>query len=76
MPGGLTEKVKKFPDPLIFTCKDGFPMRASDSSVGGTAGQFHTPRWAVAMISADGPSHSVSLALCDALVAAEGGLSP
>jgi hypothetical protein len=30
VPGGLTKKVKKFPDPLIFAW-----MRASDSSVGG-----------------------------------------
>jgi hypothetical protein len=28
-------------------------MRASDSSVGGDAGQFHTMCWAVVMISAD-----------------------
>ena len=32
MPGGLTEKVKKFPDPLIFAW-----MRASDNSMGGDA---------------------------------------
>jgi hypothetical protein len=51
-------------------------MRASDSSVGGAAGQFHTTCWAVVMVSADGPSQSVSLALCDALVGAEGGLKP
>jgi hypothetical protein len=51
-------------------------MKVSDSSAGGEAGQFHTTRWAVAMVSADGPSQSVSLAFCDALVAAEGGLSP
>ena len=51
-------------------------MRASDNSVGGAAGQFHTPRWLAVMVSADGPSQAVSLALYDALVAAEGGLSP
>jgi hypothetical protein len=51
-------------------------MRASDSSVGGAAGQFHATRWAVSMVSAEGPSQSVSLALCDALVAAEGRLRP
>jgi hypothetical protein len=51
-------------------------MRASDSSLGSAAGQFHTPRWAVVMVSADGPSQSVSFAPCDALVAAEGGLRP
>jgi hypothetical protein len=50
-------------------------MRASDSSVGGAAGKCHTTRWAAVMVSAEGPSHSVSLALCDALVVAEGGLS-
>jgi hypothetical protein len=49
-------------------------MRASDSSVGGAAGQFHTSRWAEVMVSADGPSQSVSLELCDPLFAAEGGL--
>jgi len=48
-------------------------MRASDSSVGGAAGQFHTPRWAVAMVFADSPSQSVPLALYDGLV---GGLRP
>jgi hypothetical protein len=73
---GVTKKVKKnFPDPLVFACKDGFPMRASDSSVGGAADQFHFTRWTVVMVSADGPSQSVFLALCDALVA-EGGLRP
>ena len=51
-------------------------MRLSDSSVGGGAGQFHTTRWALLMVSAHGPSQSVSLALCDALVAAEGRLRP
>jgi hypothetical protein len=60
--------VKKFPDPLVFACKDGFPMRASDSSVGGAADQFHTVDWAAVMVSAVGPSQSVSLALCDRLV--------
>jgi hypothetical protein len=51
-------------------------MRVSGSSVGGAAGQFYTAPWApVVMVSADCPSASVSLALCDALVAAEGGLS-
>jgi len=35
----VTKKVKKFPDPLVFACKDGFPMTASDSSVGGNADQ-------------------------------------
>jgi hypothetical protein len=33
----VTKKVKIFPDPLLFACKDGFSMRASDSSVGGNA---------------------------------------
>ena len=51
-------------------------MRVSHSSMGGRAGQFHTTRWAVVMVSADGPSQSVSPALCDALVGAEGGLRP
>jgi hypothetical protein len=48
-------------------------MRASDSSVGGAAGQFHTTPWAAVMISADGRIQSVSLALCDGLV---GGMRP
>jgi hypothetical protein len=51
-------------------------MKASDSSAGGAAGQFQTTRWTVTMASADGPSQSVSLALCDAPVAAKGGPSP
>jgi hypothetical protein len=51
-------------------------MRASDNSVGGAAGQFHTPRWLAVMVSADGPSHSVALALCDALATAKGRLLP
>jgi len=70
------KKVKNFADPLVFACKGGFPMRASDSSVKGAVDHFHTTRWAAVMVSADGPSQSVSLALCDVLVAAEGGLSP
>jgi hypothetical protein len=32
-------------------------MIASDSSVGGAAGQFHTTRWAAVMVSADGSSY-------------------
>jgi len=72
----VTKNVKNFPDPLVFACKGGFPMRVSHSSMGGRAGQFHTTRWAVVMVSADGPSQSVSPALCDALVGAEGGLRP
>ena len=51
-------------------------MRASDSSVGGAAGQIRTPRWEMVMVSADGPSQSVSLAFCDPLVVAEGGPRP
>jgi hypothetical protein len=68
----VTKKVKKFPDPLVFACKDGFPMTESDSSVGGAVGQFHT----TVMVPADGPSQSASLALCDAPVTAEEGLRP
>jgi hypothetical protein len=70
----VTKKVKKFPDPLVFGGKGGFPMRASDSSVGGNAGQFHAARWAAVMVSADGQSQSDSLALCDAPIAAKGGV--
>ena len=51
-------------------------MRASDSSVGGAAGQFHTTPWAVVMVSAGGPSQPIPLEFCDALVAGKGGLSP
>ena len=51
-------------------------MRASDSSVGGAAGQCHTTRWVAVMVSADGQRQLVSLALCDEPVAAVGGLSP
>jgi hypothetical protein len=51
-------------------------MRASDSSVGDAAGQFHTTRWAAVVVSVDGPSQSVTLELGDALVAAEGGRRP
>jgi hypothetical protein len=47
-------------------------MRASDSSVKGAVDHFHTRRWAVVMVSADGPSQSVSLVRCDALIVAEG----
>ena len=49
-------------------------MNVSDNSAGGEAGQFHSTRWTLVMVSADGPSQSVSLALCDAPIAAEGGL--
>jgi hypothetical protein len=34
-------------------------MRASDSSVGGAAGQFRVPRWEAAIVPADDPSQSV-----------------
>ena len=51
-------------------------MRASDSSAGGAAGQYHTRRWAVVMVSADAPSQSVSLAFCDPLIVAAGELKP
>jgi hypothetical protein len=44
--------------------------------MGGDAGRFHTTRRPAVMVSADGPSHSVALALYDALVTAEGGLLP
>ena len=40
----LTKKVKKISNRLVFAFKGGFPMRASDSSVGGVAGQFHSTR--------------------------------
>jgi hypothetical protein len=56
--------------------QSGFPMRVSDSSVGDAAGQFHTTCWAVVMVPAGSPSQSVSLALCDVSVTAEGGLRP
>jgi hypothetical protein len=64
--------------PRLFSykSKSGFPMRASDNSVGGAAGQFYTTRWAAVMVFAGGRTQPVSLVLCDALVAAEGGLSP
>jgi hypothetical protein len=51
-------------------------MRASDSSVAGAAGQFHATRWAAVIVSADGPSQSVSFAFRDALITAKGGLRP
>jgi hypothetical protein len=51
-------------------------MRASDSSVEDAAGQFHTTPWAAVMGSVDGPSQSVSLEFCGALVATEEGLRP
>jgi hypothetical protein len=51
-------------------------MRVSNSSVGGAAGQFHTAPWAVVMVSAEGPSQSVSLAVRGTLVATKGGLRP
>jgi hypothetical protein len=51
-------------------------MSVSDSSVGGTAGQFHTTRWTVTTVPAESPNRFVSLVLCDALVVAEGGLRP
>jgi hypothetical protein len=51
-------------------------MRVSDSSMGGAAGQFHTTPRAVVMVPAGGPSQSVPLEFWDALVTAEGGLSP
>ena len=70
------KKVKNFADPLVFACKGGFPMRASDSSVGGAAGKCHTTRRAAVMVSAHQANQSASLGLCDAPVTAEGGLRP
>jgi hypothetical protein len=58
------------------SAQSGSPMRASDSSVGDVAGQFHTTRSAAAMVFTGDPSEYVSRSLCDALVAAKGGLSP
>jgi hypothetical protein len=51
-------------------------MRANKSSAGDAADQFHTTRFVLVMVSAEPPSQSASLALCDAPVAAEGGLRP
>jgi hypothetical protein len=50
-------------------------MRASDSSVGGAAGQFRVPRWEAAIVPADDPSQSVSL-VPYVLVATKGRLKP
>jgi hypothetical protein len=55
------------------------PMRVSDSSVGGEAGQFHTRRWTLVLASARDQSQAGRAALaafCDALAAAEGRLKP
>jgi hypothetical protein len=65
--------VKKSGCSVTVQLKVGSPMRASDSSVGDGAGQFHTTHWAAIMVSADGPNQSVFLALRDALL---GGLRP
>jgi hypothetical protein len=67
-----TKSVKNFSCSVTVQLKVGSPMRVSDSSMGGEASQFHTMRWAAAVVSADGPSQSVPLALCDAPIAAEG----
>ena len=67
-----TKSVKNFSCSVTVQPKVGSPMRVSDSSMGGAAGQFHTTGWAVVMVSADSPSQSVPLALCDAPIAAEG----
>jgi len=72
----VEENSEKFRLFRYSSAQSGFPMRVSDSSVGGAAGEFHTTGWAVVRVSADGPSQSVSLALRDALVAAEGGPRP
>ena len=48
-----TKKSEKFlADPLVLHPAGGFPMRVSDSSVGGEAAQFHTTRWTLVMASA------------------------
>ena len=72
----MTKNVKNVSRFANIQLQNGFPMRASDSSVGGNADQFHTTPWAAVMGSAHGPSQSVSPALCDALIAAEGRLGP
>src|SRR6516165_80936 len=49
------------------TCKRGFPMRMSDSLVGGDAGQFYTTRWTLVMASAQDqsrPGQAALAALC------------
>ena len=50
---------------LIGYCspQGGFPMRVSDSSVGGGAGQFHTTRWTPIMASARDQSQTGRAAL-------------
>jgi predicted ArsR family transcriptional regulator len=50
---------------LIGYCspQGGFPMRVSDSSVGGGAGQFHATRWTLAMASARDQSQTGRAAL-------------
>jgi predicted ArsR family transcriptional regulator len=50
---------------LIGYCspRGGFPMRVSDSSVGGDAGQFHTTRWTLAMAFARDQSQTGRAAL-------------
>jgi len=70
------EKSKKFQLIRYCSAQSGFPMRVSDSSVGGAAGQFHTARLAAVMVSVDGPSQSATLEFCEALVATKRGLSP
>jgi hypothetical protein len=51
-------------------------MRASDSSAGADAGQFHSTRWTAVVGSLRGPSKPVSLAFREVLIAADGRLTP
>jgi hypothetical protein len=73
---GIHEKSEESQPFRYCSAQGGFPMRASNSSVGGAAGKCDTTRWAAVMVSADGPSQSVSLTLCDGSIAAQGRLRP
>ena len=57
----MTKNVKNVSRFANIQLQNGFPMRASDSSVGGNADQFHTTHWAAVMVSAGGRNQSVTL---------------
>jgi len=51
--------------------KGSFPMRLSDSSMGGDIGQFQSARWTLVTASAHDQSQTIMIELRDALIVAE-----
>jgi hypothetical protein len=70
------EKSEKSSRSASVRLERGVPDESERQLSGRCRGAISHPERAIAMASADGPSQSVPLALCDVQVAAEGGLRP